>query len=503
MQNIMTIKKILSLKSCFFWLALTVSSYSVAADYRLFVGEIKTLVIEGAIDRVAVGNGKLVSTSILDNGNLLVLAESTGDTELQVWLKNGAVIAHKFYIISDNAPRALREIRNILGKSFKGDVKQVGSNIVLEGEVSHESSLVITKLAATYPQIIDLTQPTSGTEIEDIFKSISSITMTRAGSKVILRGRVSFEDKQFIAAVQTSYADIVDLTTASSVNAQPMVHMGVKITEFSNSALENLGINWTTAFNGPSAGYAKDFSSSNNGNVAANNTSSFSLPTDGAGTAIVNNVLGSGAGFFGVATRITSTINLAVSTGDAIILASPTLSTRSGTEAEFLSGGEFPIPIPDGNGGTTIEFKEYGVLLKMTPELGVNGQISALIETEVSSIDQSVSVNGTPGLRTRKTITEVSLQQGETLAISGLVNRELGNDVSKVKWLGDIPILGQLFRSTNYRNNRSDLVIFITPYAYDADSVQNKEALELEKSLRQQFFDNVDGKKKGLTEILD
>ncbi len=473
------------------------SSHTWATDFRLFVGEIKTLVLKTPIERVAVGNGKLVSTSILDNGNLLVLAEEEGDTELQIWLENGKVIAHKFYIVKNNISRDAAEIKKILGNLPAAEVSEVGQNIVIKGNVSNAQAAVITKLIDIYPQIVNLSQPTSDNELESIFSSIPYITMTRAGSKVILRGDVTAENKEFIAAVQQSYPDIVDLTAAPSVAVKPMVYMNVQITEFSTNALQNLGINWTNTFNGPSAGFAQNFTS-NSGSIGDNNTSTFTLPDN---TSL--NALSNGAGFFGIATSITSQINLAVSSGDAIILASPTLSTRSGTEAEFLSGGEFPIPVPDGNGGITIEFKEFGIMLNVLPELGRDGQIAALVETEVSSIDQSVSVDGTPGLRSRKTKAEVSLQQGQTLAISGLVNQDIGNDVDKVKWLGDIPILGELFKSTNFRNSRSDLIIFITPYAYDANSQQNKDALAAEQALRQQFFDNVGGKYKGLTEILD
>jgi pilus assembly protein CpaC len=476
----------------------------MAADYRLFVGEIKTLVLKTPIERVAVGNGSLVSTSILENGNLLVLAESEGDTELQIWFKNGSVVAHKFYIIANNATRDTGEIKKILGALPDAEVSEVGKNIVIKGNVSTAQAAIITKLVEIYPQIIDLSQPNSGNELESIFSDMPDLKMTRAGSKIILRGDVTAENKEFITAVQQSFPDIVDLTAAPSVAAKPMVYMNVQITEFSTNALENLGINWSNSLNGPSAGFAQDFTRQRSGSVNDNNFSDiegnpgFVIP----GTATLGE-LSKGLGYFGIATSIGSSINIAVSSGDAIILASPTLSTRSGTEAEFLSGGEFPIPVPDGNGGITIEFKEYGIMLNVLPELGRDGQIAAKVETEVSSIDNSVEVNGVPGLRSRKTMAEVSLRQGQTLAISGLVNQEMGNAVDKVKWLGDIPILGALFKSTNFRNNRSDLVIFITPYAYDAESDLNKQALATEQSLRQRFFDNVGGEKKGLTEILD
>ena len=482
-------------------LLLGFTSSAMAADYRLFVGEIKTLALKTPIERVAVGNGSLVSTSMLNNGNLLVLAEAEGDTELQIWFKNGSVVAHKFYIVKSNTSRDTGEIKKILGALPTAEVTEVGKNIVIKGNVNTSQSAIITKLVAIYPQIIDLSLLSSDNELESIFTDVPDLKMTRAGNKIILRGDVTAENKEFIIAVQQSFPDIVDLTSAPSVAAKPMVYMNVQITEFSTSALQNLGINWSNTFNGPSGGFAQNFDTNLGGSIADNNTTAtnpFNIPAGLTAGALRN-----GAGFFGIATSITSQINLAVSSGDAIILASPTLSTRSGSEAEFLSGGEFPIPVPDGNGGTTIEFKEFGVMLNVTPELGRDGQIAAKVETEVSSIDQSVSVNGTPGLRSRKTTAEVSLRQGQTLAISGLVNQEIGNDVSKLKWLGDIPILGALFKSTNFRNNRSDLIIFITPYAYDADSDLNKEALAAEQSLRQRFFDNVGGEKKGLMEILD
>ncbi len=499
MRYTMNFSKIINtFRTTLILLLLVFANNAIATDYRLFVGEIKTIVLNTPIERVAVGNGSLISTSILDNGNLLVLAEAEGDTELQIWLKNGQVIAHKFYLVKNNTSRDAAEVKRILGELPNAEITEVGQNIVIKGNVNNGQAAVIAKLIEIYPQIVDLSQPTYDNELEGIFSSIPDLSMTRAGSKVILRGDVTAENKEFIAAVQQSYPDVVDLTAAPSVAVKPMVYMNVQITEFSTNALQNLGINWTNTFNGPSAGFAQNFDNKRGGSIGDNNTSSFSLPS---GTSLDS--LQNGVGFFGIATSITSQINLAVSSGDAIILASPTLSTRSGTEAEFLSGGEFPIPVPDGNGGITIEFKEFGIMLNVLPELGRDGQIAAVVETEVSSIDQSVSVDGTPGLRSRKTKAEVSLQQGQTLAISGLVNQDIGNDVDKVKWLGDIPILGQLFRSTNFRNSRSDLIIFITPYAYDANSQQNKDALAAEKALRQQFFDNVGGKYKGLTEILD
>jgi len=295
----------------------------------------------------------------------------------------------------------------------------------------------------------------------------------------VLEGAVDKMGKAVIEAAKTAFPDLSDLTIESLVLAEPMVYMNVQITEFNTSALENLGINWSTTFNGPSMGWAHDWVKSGAPEQAG---------VKQEGNPLVAAVAG---GYFGIATLITSKINVAVSNGDALLIASPTLSARSGGKAEFLSGGEIPYPVPGPNATVTIEFKEFGIKLNVEPRAGIGGNVVAKVFTEVSSIDESVTVEGVPGLKTRKTSTEASLRDGETLVISGLVNNEVGKDINKVKWLGDLPILGPLFRSTNFRNKRSDLVIFITPHIIDAESPENKAAIAHAKKLREDFFRTV------------
>jgi pilus assembly protein CpaC len=206
---------------------------------------------------------------------------------------------------------------------------------------------------------------------------------------------------------------------------------------------------------------------------------------------IFNNVRDA-VGFFGIATMITSSINLAVNNGDALMLAEPTLSARSGGKAEFLAGGQLPIPIPQGDGKMSIEYKDYGIMLNIEPKAGRDGAITSKVTAEVSSINKDVEVQGVPGMKTRKTETEVSLRTGQTLAISGLVDRDIGKSVNKVAGLGDIPILGQLFRSTSFRNNKSELVIFITPHIAGAKSEINKKTVQQATKLREQFLQSIE-----------
>ena len=468
---------------------LLLSTSAQAGYFRMFVGEIQTLQA-GDIERVAVGSGGLISTSILKDGNVLVLAEGAGETELRIWLKDGSIQEHRFLITEANSVRSASEIRTILKNVAGLQVVQVGTNVILKGSISHRDAGNVKKVVASYSNIIDLTSATASTDLGDVFKDIEGLKIRKAGEKIIVSGEVTTADKEYIVAVQGAFPEIVDITKTPAVAMKEMVYMNVQITEFSTNALENLGIQWDTSFNGFSAGFARNFISEGNLSVFDNNTSDLVLP---------NQVAGNLTGFFGIATRISSQINLSVQTGDALILASPNLSTRSGSEAEFLAGGEFPIPVPSGNGDIAIEFKQFGIKLKIKPEVAANGTVVADVETELSAIDQSVSVNGTPGLRSRQTKTQVSMQQGQTLAISGLVNKEFGHDINKFKWLGDIPILGRLFRSNNFRNNRSDLVIFITPQVFDANSEENKKRIQIAHELEESFLSKV----RDATEIID
>ena len=129
--------------------------------------------------------------------------------------------------------------------------------------------------------------------------------------------------------------------------------------------------------------------------------------------------------------------------------------------------------------------------MNIEPTVARDGNVVADVETEVSSIDRSVTVEGVPGLLSRRTKTEVDLKQGETLAISGLVNQQLSKDVAKVKWLSDLPILGALFKSTDFNTNRSDLVIFITPEIYDATSEETKARVARAEELRKKFLESI------------
>jgi pilus assembly protein CpaC len=183
----------------------------------------------------------------------------------------------------------------------------------------------------------------------------------------------------------------------------------------------------------------------------------------------------SGSAPFGVAvarmlsggTQMDVIINALEEKGLARSLAEPNLVALSGDTASFLAGGEFPVPVPGALGQVTIDYKRYGVGLAFTPTVLGNGLINMKIEPEVSQLDHSnpVTVAGIsiPPLIVRRASTTVELRDGQSFVIGGLLQSDGKNAIAQLPWLGDIPVLGALFRSAAYQKNETDLAIIVTP----------------------------------------
>ncbi len=163
-------------------------------------------------------------------------------------------------------------------------------------------------------------------------------------------------------------------------------------------------------------------------------------------------------------------------------LAEPNLTALSGQEANFLAGGEFPVPVPDDD-GIAIEYRPFGVALDFVPRVVDGEQINLQISAGVSSLDTTNNIiyNGfnVPGFRTRSAATTVEMRDGESFAIAGLLQDDFRDGNSQVPWLGDIPILGALFRSAEYQRNQSELVVIVTAHLV---SPTRSEALSLPTS---------------------
>lgn len=184
------------------------------------------------------------------------------------------------------------------------------------------------------------------------------------------------------------------------------------------------------------------------------------------------NFAGNAANIFINIDNFTAALQFLESEGLARTLAEPRLVTLSGQEASFLAGGEFPYPIPDNEGNPGIEFKEFGVGLRFTPVVMSDGRISLRVAPSVSEITGTTPIPagfaGTifpiPNLSTRKLETTVHLKDGQTLALAGLLQDNLRETVSKIPGLGDLPIIGPLFRSSGYLQQKTDLLIAVTPH---------------------------------------
>lgn len=169
-------------------------------------------------------------------------------------------------------------------------------------------------------------------------------------------------------------------------------------------------------------------------------------------------------------------LDLMVRENKAKVLARPTLVANSGATAKFLAGGEIPIPVQQALGTTTILWKEYGIRLETEPSLLDDGKIQLKLKPEVSSLDfnNAITLNGftVPALRSRRAETEVRLSAGESLALGGLLSSEDAHLVNKLPLLGDIPILGELFKSHQFRQGKSELLIIVTPRMIQASRQQ-------------------------------
>ena len=408
----------------------------------MFHGEVKTLPI-GKVQRVAVGNGRLLTTTVLDN-EIVLLAESAGDTSLFIWLKDGTLKKYSVRIAAADVVNTVNQVRKILSAIPGMKVEQVGTHAVVTGATSKANLALINNAVGRFPQVLNMARE------EDI-------TMRK------------------------------------------MVYLKVQLIEFRRSAFENLGVQWQQQITGPTGGFAFDaitsggFTARQSDPGLAGAVPGRASPNALPGTAApllpgLNARVSPPVGYLGIATSITSMINLAVTNGDAYILATPELSTRSGGEAKFLAGGQVPIVVPaSGLNAASVTYKDYGIKLSIKPVADADSNIVATIQTEVSSLDPATSVQGNPGFLTRQTDSEINVKTGQTIVMSGLVNSDLSNQVDKLPWLGDLPILGPLFRSTSFRNNRSDLVVFVTPQVFDPASTLNRERVEKGKDLRERY----------------
>lgn len=316
----------------------------------------------------------------------------------------------------------------------------------------------------------------------DVLGDISGITIAPMGPQVAITGSASPTQILRINALAQRFPQIIPLMKELDVEMKKMIYMKVQILEAKKSFSEAIGLSWPGAFAGPQMAFAGNLGGSTNPIGAAATATTIPLGLTGMRT------------YLGMASLIQSTINLAKSNGDLTILAEPELSARSGGTAQFLAGGQIPIQTAGALGTTSITYKDYGIKISIKPAADDKGNVIATLRAELSQLDQSTSVANTPGFLTRTAETEINVKSGQTMVISGLINRDMQNDVTKIPGLGDLPIVGRLFRSDSFRGGRSDLLIAVTPVVVDPNSSMNQERIEKGVEMKERFERNLNKK---------
>jgi len=294
----------------------------------------------------------------------------------------------------------------------------------------------------------------------------ASIQATPMNNLVLLTGTVSSPDDAAEAArlVQAYVGDSTQVVSRIRSATPLQVNLRVKFAEINRTLLKEVGLNLLGA--DTTDGFQFGISSGGSNNPITITPPTTTSPGGVSIAQTVGTVLAGRGKLFGV--DLLGALQLAETDGLVSILAEPNLTALSGETSSFLAGGEFPIPISQALGAVTIEYKQYGVGLAFTPIVLADGRISLRVRPEVSELSNegSIRLNGfeVPALTTRRAETTVELGSGQSMMIAGLLRNSNTNSIDKAPFLGDLPILGALFRSTRYRRAETELVIIVTPY---------------------------------------
>ena len=346
------------------------------------------------------------------------------------------------------------------------------NRIAISGTVSSKSNLskILALSESRFPKrVVNLVQ-TEGSPsqlketIHKILPEEKNIRVIPTGESITLTGTVSSTSNlsQVLSLAESYYPKKVN--NLLEVGGVQQVMLEVRVAEMSRTLLKRLGFNFA---------YVSD-SGSNFGVSMLNSLTGIGSTigvTGSPGSFGVSSGLNAVFRFASAGATWTTFIDALKEEGLLKVMAEPTLITMSGKTANFLAGGEFPIPVPQPSGvGTTItiDYKPFGVGLNFTPVVLSNKKISMQVAPEVSDLDftNAIQISGfvVPAITTRRVSTTVELPDGQSFAIAGLLRDNVREVVSKFPLLGDIPILGALFRSTSFQKNQSELIVIVTPH---------------------------------------
>lgn len=356
---------------------------------------------------LSIANPGIADISTLSDRTIYVLGRAPGRTTLTLLGPEGNLIANVEVAVTPDVAEFKERLRQILpGEGI--EVRTANDGIVLSGVVSSIARLDrALDLAERYaPGRVSNLMTVGGTQ--QVMLKVRFLEMNRAVSKG-LNGGVSITD------AGTSSGGSIGLGSGALVNGTTIGAAGSTILNLDGEALGQFGIGF-----------------------------------DVGGAAV------------GVLLEALESRSLVRT------LSEPNLVALSGQQASFLAGGEYPIPVTDDDGGVTVEYRPFGVQLTFTPRVVDRNVINIDMTAAVSSIDPNVSVTASgidiSAFRKRETSTVVEMRDGESFAIAGLLQDDFEDSNSQVPWLGDIPVLGALFRSTSYQRDQSELVVIITPH---------------------------------------
>jgi pilus assembly protein CpaC len=384
--------------------AMTVIDASTATDIDLLVGRSTVLNVGSTIARVSLTVPDIADAMVTAPQQLLVHGKQPGTISLFVWDKAGAIKTFEV-----NVRRDLTALVEYLKQLFPGEPISVlgsGKDVVISGTVS--SKYVIEKAADVAAGYVDKKE------------------------------------------------NVVNLLKQQEGVASNQVMLRVRFAEVSRSALQELGASFTAN------GFKDDW-------FGRTTTQQFAAPEwNEDGKLVFSDFLN--LFVFNAKEGLTGVVRALQNKGLFQSLAEPNLIATNGKEASFLAGGEYPYPVvqpSSGGNAVTIMFKEFGIRLNFTPTVLGGDLINLKVRPEVSALDFSnaITLEGfrVPALSTRRTETEVELRDGQTFAIAGLMNNTLNSSLSKIPGIGDIPVLGLLFRSKAHQKNQTELVVMITP----------------------------------------
>lgn len=437
---------------------------------RLTLGQQRVLDVSVPLEQVAIGDPEVVDVKVITQGRqVLITASGKGTTDLITWDIHGKQTTTLVNVILKDIRLIRNEVRGIIGPVEGVRVRLVGEQVVIDGEVFTAKDLErLQKVADIYPNEVTLLARMSPSVSRLIASEVSrslklnGFSDTRArgiGDKIFIEGTVnSREDiRAVMALAQGYYVECVNLLSLEG-RADDLVLIDIHFIEVGKSLGEKIGVNWddSARFEIQNISYTIDILR------RAPDSGQMSL---------------TGADGFG------ADVNLSETDSFARTLAHPRLVCKSGQEADFLAGGKVPYVV-QGLGGGSVIFKDYGISLKISPIVHQDGRISAGVLAESSKLDWANAVLGYPAISTRMVETYVTLGRGKVLTLSGLVNQSDAKDVDRMPVIGNFPILGELFKSRDFSDDDSELVIFLSAELMTPETSQN---LDMIKSAEERF----------------